>query len=335
MPLLIPRPESLLNIDRPYLLLGLLFAIWKALLLVLVLLAPGPGYDTSTTLLPPLLDGSPSSALYSTLLWRVATRLVRWDALYFTQIARRGYVFEQEWAFGWGHTQLLGLVARQIFGNEAGTIEIAAFGVVLSHLFHYGSVLILFELTRLVLRWANEVERASSGVQRWRQESTFALLVSTLHILSPAGVFLSAPYAEALFSMLNFAGMYAYVKATSYGSSLQWQFIAGLWFGLASTVRGNGLFSGTLFVADVIVALPELISLQHWSSAIRKLIFTGFSGILMAFLAIVPQWLAYRQYCILTIATERRSWCHSFPPSIYTWVQKEYWLVIPLLLGFH
>jgi hypothetical protein len=38
---------------------------------------------------------------------RLLQTLTRWDAIYFASIAERGYVFEQEWAFGWGFTRLL------------------------------------------------------------------------------------------------------------------------------------------------------------------------------------------------------------------------------------
>ncbi|EON69042.1 hypothetical protein W97_08355 [Coniosporium apollinis CBS 100218] len=41
-----------------------------------------------------------------------ALKLTRWDAIYFTQIAERGYVYEQEWAFGWAYTVAVGSLAQ-------------------------------------------------------------------------------------------------------------------------------------------------------------------------------------------------------------------------------
>ena len=73
-------------------LLGL-FLVAKGLILLVAFCSPGDGYDTSATL---ILSKEGSIA-----------KLVRWDAIYFTQIASRGYTFEQEWAFGWGLTRLL------------------------------------------------------------------------------------------------------------------------------------------------------------------------------------------------------------------------------------
>ena len=75
------------------------FVAWKSLILLIAFLSPGPGYDTSTNLIVP-----ETSAV---------AKLVRWDAVYFTQIARRHYVFEQEWAFGWGFTRLLAFLASR------------------------------------------------------------------------------------------------------------------------------------------------------------------------------------------------------------------------------
>ena len=78
----------------PRLSLTLIFVCWKSLLFTLAQCSPWPGYDTSTVILHPLHNG-----------W--AMPFIRWDAIYFTQIAQRGYLFEQEWAFSWGLTRLM------------------------------------------------------------------------------------------------------------------------------------------------------------------------------------------------------------------------------------
>lgn len=72
----------------------------------IALASPGPGYDTSTTLSK--CDHGEGAIKASSWL----DNFVRWDAIYFTQIAHRGVVFEQEWAFGWGFARLLTLVGR-------------------------------------------------------------------------------------------------------------------------------------------------------------------------------------------------------------------------------
>lgn len=93
-----------------------LFCLWKFLLFSIVALAPGPGYDTSSTL---LLDAD-ATAVSAAKVQEVATSLprvlkfVRWDAIYFSQITERGYLFEQEWAFGPGFPSLVDFLQKSI-----------------------------------------------------------------------------------------------------------------------------------------------------------------------------------------------------------------------------
>lgn len=60
----------------------------------------GPTYDTSSGLLVP---GSTPTFL---------TRLSSWDAIYFLRAAERGYLFEQEWAFGSALPNCISLIIR-------------------------------------------------------------------------------------------------------------------------------------------------------------------------------------------------------------------------------
>ena len=81
--------------------LTLAFALSRCCLLLLVLLSPGIGYDTSTS----LLTAAPSQSLVNplpTTLDHIALKFTRWDAVYYVSLASRGHIFEQEWAFGLG-----------------------------------------------------------------------------------------------------------------------------------------------------------------------------------------------------------------------------------------
>lgn len=100
-------------ISQPYSSLAAFFLLWKGLLLLLACLSPGIGYDTSTDLLLQL-DAIPSSnhTVLQQLAVIVSDKFVRWDAIYFATIAQHGYVYEQEWAFGWGFAMLSRMVAR-------------------------------------------------------------------------------------------------------------------------------------------------------------------------------------------------------------------------------
>lgn len=93
------RPRS------PYLGILVLFFSWKFILISLALLTPSPSYDTSTSL---ILQAGSKWALVE----RLCEKLTRWDAIYFVKAAERGYVNEQEWAFGWGFVQVVSGLAR-------------------------------------------------------------------------------------------------------------------------------------------------------------------------------------------------------------------------------
>lgn len=77
--------------------LACIFLAWKAFLFAIAIgSGVSPAYDTSSTLL------STGRASYHESAFDLATRLTRWDAIYYVQASRRGYLFEQEWAFASG-----------------------------------------------------------------------------------------------------------------------------------------------------------------------------------------------------------------------------------------
>ena len=320
--------------------LVLSFIIWKLILLCIALTSPGPGYDTSSLLLHSDLNLAQANAGSG---WEPASRLsslVRWDAIYFTQTARRGYLWEQEWAFGWGFSKLMAVTSR---GDHYAAISasyeaelLVAFksdgylsppdpealaAIILAHVFHLLSVLVLHEMT-LTLFINSPTTRASS----------FSFLTASLHIISPAGMFLSAPYAESSFSFLNFAGYYLYAKAMlKHGEGRFSQrdllvLLSGVVFGIATTFRGNGLLSGLLLVWDALSCGTRILRSVDIASNIRYLLTVSMSGLLMACIAMVPQYLAYSEYCVRGSSdSDRRPWCSYWAPSNYTWVQRQYW----------
>lgn len=100
-----PWNQTWISVNRPVRLLFVLFVLWKAILLFVILCSPGPGYDTSTALLDfanPLPNSQTDLSSTSLSLNPPLLKLVRWDAIYFSQLSQRGHLFEQEWAFGIG-----------------------------------------------------------------------------------------------------------------------------------------------------------------------------------------------------------------------------------------
>lgn len=190
-------------------------------------------------------------------------------------------------------------------------------GIVVSHLCHYLSVLLLYRLTRTVF-------------EKGRYNSNLPLLSAALHIISPAGVFLSAPYGEAPFSFVNFLGFYIYVLALKHdreGALLRRDVefvVAGCVFAVATTVRSNGILGGILFAYDALSGALEVVQTRNLKvSTLRRLVFVVIGGAVIPLGTVGPQYFAYSAYC--QSSTSPRSWCFKTIPSIYTWVQSHYW----------
>lgn len=104
----------LLNPLQPLWSLTLVFVLWKSLLFLVVTACPGPGYDTSTSLLPYLNRSTGPAADVGAASGAFPLKFIRWDPIYFVHIVQHGYVYEQEWAFGYGFTSIWRFFASRI-----------------------------------------------------------------------------------------------------------------------------------------------------------------------------------------------------------------------------
>lgn len=197
---------------------------------------------------------------------------------------------------------------------------VALAGLTLAHSFHLLSCFMLYWLS-----WA--VCDAQSASQR----SKYAFMAACIHIVSPAGLFLSAPYAESVFSFFNFTGFYLYIRSRNELSNLgriQSSLLvlaAGLSFGIATMIRSNGLLSGLLFLFELTREALKVRRISDLTSKALRLSALFGGGLLMAACALVPQLVAYFTYCVNVDVSFRRQWCSRLIPSIYTWVQSYYW----------
>ena len=310
------------SLQRPRLSLCCYFVAWKLLLILVALASPGPGYDTSTSLaLEPVFSSATQSIVHETLSkWNITLKLTRWDALYFTKIAHAGYVFEQEWMAGFGFTKILGFLSN--YDTSLPQMALASLiGICLAHVSHLLSVLVLYDLSLLSL-----------GGFSHSKSSVMALLAACFHIISPAGMFLSAPYAESLFSLMTFLGFYLYGISlsasveTCFTKKVAFLLCAGLCLGLATTIRANGLLNGSIFVYEFVTsafALTTSKSMER-NREIAHICAAFCAGALMGCISIFPQYVAYVEYCL---PLSKRPWCSRLIPSIYTWIQSEYWYV--------
>ncbi|KAE8403943.1 GPI mannosyltransferase 2 [Aspergillus pseudonomiae] len=306
--LALARPR-LLNPNNPIRSLSLAFWLWKALLFLVIIGCPGPGYDTSTGLLP-YQESAASDARGEVIRhapFSFPLKLVRWDSIYFVHIVRDGYVFEQEWAFGYGYTRILSFLTSGTYANAV------------SHIAHYVSILAIYGLS---------VNIFGHGTTSGR---LISLLAATLHIICPAGAFLSAPYGESLFSFLNITGYYLYscslldANTGKRASSNAKMLLAAALFSIATAVRSNGILSGALFAYDALLQLRKIISQGISGGSVLRLGVIVVGGCVVALGLIVPQWIAYTAFC--RSDEPLRPWCGQLIPSIYGWVQVHYWNV--------
>lgn len=195
----------------------------------------------------------------------------------------------------------------------------AAAGILIAHVSHLLSVIVLYNLSQNLYRSRREYERTN-----------YSFLAALLHVISPAGVFLSAPYAESPFALLNFLGFHLYIKA-QHNEAINNRIkrdglllAAGLLFGIATMFRSNGLLSGLVFAYDATSITWMIMQSSSVMDHLRRLCVTVVGGSLVAMGSVLPQYLAFLEYCSKP-AEDARPWCTHLVPSIYSWVQSHYW----------
>ncbi len=214
-----------------------------------------------------------------------------------------------------------------------GAYATAVAGVLLAHACHLGSVLVLWRLSRLLLLSLLTGVGKRAGAEGERM----ALVAAGLHIFAPAGMFLSAPYAEGLFSLLSFWGLGLYAESVLERES-EGGLKGGSWWadgklvgagvvlGAAAMVRGNGLLSGLVFAVDAAERVGGLWRSQGLGEGLWGLGLTVVAGGFVGVGLLLPQCLAWWEYCGGGDEGELlRPWCGRRVPSIYAWVQSHYW----------
>lgn len=191
-----------------------------------------------------------------------------------------------------------------------GAVREAVAGILVANTAHLLSALVLYRLGRAV----------------WR-DHTLSLVAAVLHILSPAGLFLSAPYAESPFALLSFSGhlVFALSCRAEQRPALRDArvVLAGVLFGLATAFRSNGILNGIPFAWEVLRHLPRLP--RHPADTVRRLLALGVGGACVAAGSVVPQAVAFLRFCSGASGAQPRPWCQGYLPSIYTFVQQHYW----------
>ncbi|OAG40822.1 hypothetical protein AYO21_04899 [Fonsecaea monophora] len=308
--------------DHPILTLFVLFVAWKSVIILITLAAPGVGYDTSTSLLDWEDAGQQTISDTPDDMSNWWMKLVRWDAIYYTHLSDQGHVFEQEWAFGIGLSTAISWTSTYlsqlgITGEPSSSLA----GIILSHIAHWLSVIQLWASTESLIGTDEPTK------------SLVPFSAAALHIISPAGVFLSAPSSESAFAFLSMSGFLGYIHATQHFNRGQvfaactTMISTAMSFSTATIVRSNGVLAGIPFLVEALTTFLAMFSRGISPSRVAWLASAVAGGLLVAFGMAYPQALAYWEYCHGRDPRDRRPWCNQTLPSIFTFVQSHYWNV--------
>ncbi len=213
---------------------------------------------------------------------------IKWDSLYFADIAEKGYTFEKHFAF----MPLYPLISRWLANLVPFQIEyrtkIAIGLVVTSNWFHLLACLTLFDLSILMF-----------------EDYQFSIITAALYCLNPGAVHLTAAYSESLCAFLSFIGFYCFYRK-------KYMLTAAVW-GLASASRANAVTLSGFFLYNFVMH-PSLLQVQNTLVYIA-LSMSGFA---------LHLYSAFKKFCNSPNSFE---WCQSQVPNIYSHVQKNYWNV--------
>lgn len=252
--------------------------------------------------------------------------LSRWDAEHFLFIAEYGYLYEHNFAFFPGFplvlvvgTELLRPLRVLLSLRSCLLISVA----LLNSLFSVLAAVALHDLGCRVLHCPRQ-----------------AFYGALLFCLSPASVFLTAGYSEALFAFLMFTAMGQLERGRSWTS--------GLLFALATSVRSNGLVSVGFLIHSQCRSFFSSFMVQTPLRQLLKLMGSVFLLVLTLGLPFALfQYYAYIQFCLpgsarpipeplLQLAVDRGyriangnkpPWCSWKCPLIYSYIQDTYWNV--------
>lgn len=206
-----------------------------------------------------------------------------------------------------------------LFQNDTPTLwQVSVAGVALSHVAHYGSMLLMWSI-------ASRVTDSAST-----HKHSVPFVAALLYIFSPAGIFLSAVSTESVFALQSFLGVYLYITIWDGGSfllALIRTILAGAIFMRATITRSNGILAGILFAVDAIDSTLHTVVEGLDIAYLARLASSVAAGLLVGWGMVWPQLAPYADYCVRAPVEQRREWCKKVVPSIYTFVQSHYWQV--------
>lgn len=197
--------------------------------------------------------------------------------------------------------------------------QITVSGLLIAHLSSWVSMVLIWSIAGSLSHGEHQTTAA------------IAFVAAFLYIVSPAGVFLSAPYTESPFAAMNLLGLRLFLLARDYNvrgktiAAAVFTVSGGLASSLATLLRSNGILSGMLYAWDAVACVLNLARRDRDPRQIVRLVSLGLGGAVIGCGMILPQYKAYREYCAGHPLEDVRPWCHSYLPSIFTFVQSHYW----------
>ncbi|KAH8918300.1 glycosyltransferase family 76 protein [Atractiella rhizophila] len=159
-----------------------------------------------------------------------------------------------------------------------------------------------------------------------RDLEKFAFTAACLHAcLAPSPPVTIVPYSESFFCLFTFAGILCHCKCPP-GFSAKVFFtglLSAVSFSLATLFRPNAILTGGglwLWRAWIVLIQPDV---TMKAKSLHLGVFLTFAVIAVAPFA-QQQYRAFRLFCA---ATTQRSWCNAVLPSVYSFVQSQYWNV--------
>ncbi|KAI8972719.1 GPI mannosyltransferase 2 [Pilobolus umbonatus] len=221
---------------------------------------------------------------------------LRWDGLYFLDIAEHGYVYEQATAFFPGVPFMSRVLAYTVYLPLQTYIglrhTLLLSGITLSNVSFVLAAGALYKLTLTLLP----------------NNKRLSALSAIAFCLSPPAMFMSSFYTESMFALLTFTGMRWMAEKRHFQAALLW--------GLASAVRSNAVVYCGFFAYDL-VWIPLI---KKHKSLVTNVVKALVYSLLVCSGFIVFQYYAYTVFCVLD-----RPWCSNRIPLLYSFVQKEYW----------
>lgn len=262
---------------------------------------------------------------------------LRWDAQYFTHIAKYGYTYENTLAFFPLYPAQVAISARflhYIFPVCSIDSLVLLIGVLLNCFLFVLATIALYRLSKMVLM---------------REE--LAYKAALLFCFNPATIFFTAPYSETLFAYLTFSAIMNILRAYL-NRCISWKSLFHIiTIGLSTCTRSNGILNiGFLFYFLICFYYRKLNLRKHSLLSFFKALIILVSCLFFCILPfIMYQIYAYNLFCkdfnsslsaelveyayknnlVLQgkFSQNNQTWCHQTVPFAYSYIQDHYWNV--------